>query len=75
MLERARSRISVENFLSGSIENLRSGTLLCLTNFLVSKKFFEKRRGGNAGGREGVSRFSVETFFVTSVEKIRRGIF
>ena len=43
MLERARSRISVEIFLSGSIENLRSGTLLCLTNFLVSKKFMEKR--------------------------------
>ena len=43
MLERATSRISVENCLSRSIENLRSGTLLCLANFLVSKQIMEKR--------------------------------
>ena len=46
MLERATSRFSVENFLSGSIEKFRSGTLLCFTTFLVSKKFMEKGGGG-----------------------------
>ena len=53
------SRFSVEIFLSGSIEKLRSGTLLCLTNFLVSKKFMEKR-----GELEewGISRFSLKIF-------------
>ena len=43
MLESATSRICVEKFLSGSIEKLHSGTLLCFTNFLVSKIFMEKR--------------------------------
>ena len=44
------SRFSVEYFLSRIIEEFRLGTLLCFTNFLVSKKFMEKRRGGREGG-------------------------
>ena len=52
MLERATSRISVEKFFSGSIEKLRSGTLLCFTNFLLSKIFLGKRGRRREGGRE-----------------------
>ena len=37
------SRFSVEFFLSQSAENFRRGFLLCFTEFLVSKKFLEKR--------------------------------
>ena len=43
---------SAENFLSRRAEKFRRGTLLCFTEFLVSKKFMEKR--------EGVSRVYVE---------------
>ena len=68
MLERATSRISVEKFLSGSIEKFASGTFLCFTNFLVSKKFMDKR----GGRREVVSRVSIN-FFCLSAEKNRRG--
>ena len=67
MLEKATSRISVENFLSGSIENLRSGTLLCLTNFLVSKKFMEKRGEVEEWGNIKTSR---KNFFVSLPKKI-----
>ena len=42
-------RISMENSLSHSTENLCGGTLLCLTKFLVSKKMMDKR---GVGGRE-----------------------
>ena len=45
-------RISGENLLSHSTEKLRRGTFLCFTNFLVSKKFMDKKRGGEEGGRE-----------------------
>ena len=38
-----RSRFSVENFLSRSAKKVRRGTLLCFTEFLVSKTFLEKR--------------------------------
>ncbi len=37
------SRFSVENFLSHSAEKIRRRTLLCFTEFLVSKTFLEKR--------------------------------
>ena len=37
--------------------------MLCFRNFPVAKKLLDKRGGGR--GREGVSRFSFETFFFT----------
>ena len=43
------STFSVENFLSHSFEKFRRGTVMCFTNFLVSKKFMDRRVGG---GRE-----------------------
>ena len=36
---------SVDNFLSKSAEKIRRGTLLCFTDFPVSKKFMEKSGG------------------------------
>ena len=39
----------MDNLLSHSTEKLRTGTFLCFTKFLVSKKFMDKRGGG---GRE-----------------------
>ena len=36
--------------LSHSTGKLRRGTLLCFTNFLVLKKFMDKRGGGRGGG-------------------------
>ena len=48
MPKRGISRFSIENFLSHSTEKLPSGTLLCFTKFLVSKKFMDKRGGGVA---------------------------
>ena len=67
MLERATSQNSVENFLSGSIEKLRSGTLLCFTNFLVSKIFMEKRgRRRREGGNIKTFR---PNFFVSVAKK------
>ena len=36
-------RFSAEIYLSHRAENFRRGTLLCFTEFLVSKKFLEKR--------------------------------
>ena len=60
------SRFSVENFLSHSAEKMRRGTSLCLTEFLVSKKFMEKRGGGEP-------RFTVEHFLSHSAEKFLHG--
>ena len=66
------SRLSVENFLSRSLGKLLRGTLLCFTNFLVSKKSMEKKREGKHGGI--IKNFRLKCF-VSSVENIRRGIF
>ena len=41
------SRTSVENFLFHSFEKFRRGTLLCFTNFLVSKNVRDKIGGGH----------------------------
>ena len=65
------SRFSAELFLSRSTEKLRTGTFLSFTKNLISKIFMEKRVGG--GRREGVSKFSVN-FFCLSSGKTRRGI-
>ena len=46
-------------FLSRITENLGRGTLLCFTKFPVSKILW--KRGGE-GGREEISRFSVQVF-------------
>ena len=61
---RGISRFFIETLLSHSTEKLRRGTLLCFTEFPVSKKFFEKR-WGEEGEEGGVSRFSVEKFCLT----------
>ena len=70
MLERATSRISVEKFFSGSIEKLRSGTLLCFTNFLLSKIFLGKR--GRRRGEGGNIKICRASFFVSMPKKNRR---
>ena len=36
----------MESSLSHSSEKIRRGTLLCFTNFLMSKKIIDKRGGG-----------------------------
>ena len=46
MLQRVKSRFSVEIFLSHSAEKVRRVTLICFTEFLVSKTFLENRRLG-----------------------------
>ncbi len=51
LLLRGISRLSLENLLPHSFEELRRGTLLCFTKFLVSKKFMDKKGGGENGGR------------------------
>ena len=56
-----------KNFLSCSIEKFRSGTLLCFTNFLVSKKIMEKMGGGGMLSQEFPS-----IFFVSLPKKIVR---
>ena len=43
MLQRVKSRFSVENISSHGAENFCRGTLLCFTEFLASKTFLEKR--------------------------------
>ncbi len=60
------SGTSVENFLSYSAEKTRRGIFLCFTEFLESKTFLEKRRGG-------VSGVSVEVFLSHFAGRIRRG--
>ena len=56
MLQRVMLRFYVENFLSHNAETFRRGTLLCyFRNFLVAKKFVDKREGE-------VSRFFFEIF-------------
>ena len=67
MPKRGKSRFSIENLLSHSADKLRRGTILCLTKLPVSKKLMDKR---GEGGREGVSRFSVEKFVVSKCRKI-----
>ena len=67
MPKRGISRFSIEHLLSCSTEKLRRGTILSFTKLLVSKKLMDKRGGG---GRERVSRFSVEKFFVSQCRKI-----
>ena len=47
MPKRGISRFPTEKLLSHSTEKLRRVTLLCFTNYLVSKKIMDKR-----GGRE-----------------------
>ncbi len=47
LLQRVKSRFSVENFLSHSAEKIRRGPLLCFTEFPVSKTFLEKRGLGS----------------------------
>ena len=59
------SGFSVDNILSHSAENLRRGTSLCFVEFLVSKKFMEKRGGTTISRR---------SFFLShSSEKILKG--
>ncbi len=50
MLLRGISRLSLESLLPHSTEELRRGTLLCFTKFLVSKIFMDKK-GVEKGGR------------------------
>ena len=64
MLKRFTSRLSVDSFLSHSTEKLRSANL-CLTKFLVSKKFMDKKGGGR---KEGVSPFSIKRILSLSTE-------
>ena len=54
------------NLLFHRTKKLCRGTLLCFGKFLVWKNFIEKR------GRDGVSRFSVETFLPHSTGEFRR---
>ena len=69
MLQRVMLRFYVENFLSHNAETFRRGTLLCyFRNFLVAKKFVDKREGE-------VSRFFFEIFLSHSAKKIRRATF
>ena len=64
MLQRVMLRFYVDNFLCHNAETFRRGTLLCyFRNFLVAKKFMDKREGG-------VSRFSVEVFCLTMPKHI-----
>ncbi len=44
------SRFSTENLMSNSTGNLRRGTLLYFTKFLVSENFMDRR--GRGGERE-----------------------
>ena len=57
--------------MSHSTENLCMGTALCFTNFLISKKFMDKRGGGQReGGREGGSvKIFCQSFFVSPSQK------
>ncbi len=52
MTVRGLSRSSIDNLLSRSTEKLRSGTLLCFTKFLVSKKITDKTVGRGGVGTE-----------------------
>ena len=45
MLQRVKSRFSVEIFSSHGAEKFCRGTLLCFTDFLASKTFMEKKGG------------------------------
>ena len=45
VLEKVVSRFSIGNLSSQSTEKLRSGTLLCFTKILVSKKVRDKGGG------------------------------
>ena len=49
-------------FLSLIIEKRHKGTLLCCTNFLLSKNFMDQRGGGR---KEGLSTISVKNFCLT----------
>ncbi len=55
------SRFSMGNLLPHSTEELRRGTLLCFTKFLMSKKIMDKK----GGRREEGSRFKVNCFCLT----------
>ena len=55
-------------FLSHSSEELRRGTFLFHTNFVVSEYFMEKRWGVKEGG---VSRYSVKKLLSQSTEELR----
>ena len=48
--------------MSLSIEKRHKGTLLCFTNFLVSKIFLDQREGGEEGG---VIKFFRQNFCLT----------
>ena len=45
MLQRFKSRFSVEIFSSQGADKFCRGTLLCFTDFLASKTFMEKKGG------------------------------
>ena len=65
MLKRVMSRF-LSNFLSHKANKLRRGTLLCcVSEDFVAKNFTDKRGGG-------VSRFSVELFFVSQYRNISK---
>ena len=65
MHERDMPRFSVENFWSHNTGKLRSRSILCFRNFVVSKNFLYKRGG--------LSRFSVRNFLSHSAEKFHSG--
>ena len=54
------SRFSVESFSSHGTESLRNGTLLCLRNFPLTKKFLDKN-GGMGGYHDFLSEFFCRT--------------
>ena len=51
------SRFSVENFLSHSAENIRRGTFLCFTKFLVSNKIMDRRGEGGMEHHKFLSKY------------------
>ena len=61
MLQRVKSRFSVEIFSSQGAEKFCRGTRLCFTDFLASKTFMEKKRGGGGEYQE----FPSEGFCLT----------
>ena len=69
MNKRGISRSSVESLLPHSTKKLRRGTLLCFTNFVVSKKFMD-RRGGE---EDGIITIFCRKYLSHSAQKFRMG--
>ena len=60
MHKRGKSQLSVKSFLTQSTEELRSGTLLCFSKFLVSRVVTDSRH---------FSRLPLETFLSNKTKK------